>query len=470
MKKFLQSVFSILALFCLLIFSNSAIAETVDEDAIFSEDKTVADSKTVLNEKTAQSIEKESVSFTGFLNSRTSYDMSREWLKDEKDGYDKNTFLSYFQSNYSLDVRLRKNMKGFANASLNYFPAGTQVTEKVTHTPIPLGSGPTQDDYETKTEYVIFHVEELFADINFNRIAYLRVGKQFLKWGTGILWTPSDLINVDKKNILDPSQVREGTYGAKLSIPFGTVANFYTFANMNNANNVDQLSSASKMEVLIGKTEVSVSVLARKGSVPVYGFDFSSRLFTLDIHGEASTSYGDPEKRLNSNKLYTSHEPMPTYKRDNKWITCASFGFGRSFEFLDIADRIRIDAEFFYNGRGYKDDIFERQDAVFFVRNGLYTPNYYGIYYGGLFLTYNRLFIQDLNFSLYYIRNISDESSVISGNFAYNYEYNVSLNLTVNGYLGKQNREYTIGMNSSSVSPEEKTRALLTEFMIKMAF
>ncbi len=445
-----------------LIISAYAIretkAETVDENAIFSDEKTVTDSKTVINDKTTQAVEKESVSFTGFLNSRTSYDMSREWIKGESGGFDKNTFLSYFQSNYSLDVRLRKNMKGFANASVNYYPAGTTEVEKVTH------SAPTTyDDYESKTEYVVFRIEELFADINFNKIAYLRIGKQFLKWGTGILWTPSDLINVGKKDILDPYQVREGTYGAKLSIPFGTLATFYTFANMNNADNVDQLSSASKLEVLIGKTELSVSVLARKHSVPVYGFDFTSRLFTLDIHGEASISYGDPEPRFDLNN------PSRPYKREDKWITSASFGFGRGFEFLDIKDRIRIDAEFFYNGRGYKDDVFENGSNIpfyFFINN--YTPNYYGIYYGGVFLTYNRLFIQDLNLSVYYIRNISDESSVISSLFAYDFEYNVSLNLIVNGYLGKPNREYTIGMNTSSLN--KYTRALSTEFMIKLAF
>jgi hypothetical protein len=465
MKKFMPSRFFILILFFLTIFAYAAQAETVDEGAIFSDEKTVADSKTVINEKTAQSVEKESVTFTGFLNSRTSYDMSREWIKGEQDGFDKNTFTSYFQSNYSLDVRMRKNMKGFANASLDYYPAGKQVTEKVTHTPIPIGSGPLTYDYETKTEYAFFTINELFADINFNRLVYLRIGKQFLKWGTGFVWTPSDLINVDKKNILDPSQVREGSYGAKLSIPFGTVATFYTFAGMNSANNVNQLSSASKLEVLFGRTEVSLSILARKQSAAVYGFDFSSRLFTLDIHGEASTSYGDPERRLDTSSQYQT----TMYRRNDQWITCASFGFGRSFEFLDVADRIRVDAEFFYNGRGYKEDIFEQYNASYFYFYG-YTPNYYGIYYGGIFLTYNRLFIQDLNFTVNYIRNISDGSSIVSGLFAYSFEYNVSINLLVNGFMGKPNREYTYAMMANDSSYENYTRALSTELMVKMTF
>lgn len=423
----------------------------VDENAIFADEEILIESKSITDISIGTSVEKESLSFTGFLNSRIAYAMSRDWINGKEGGFDQNEFLAFFQSNFSLDARLRKNMKGFVNVSLNYYPNGTEVTHEKSDTP----DGAKTKYYET--EYTTYRVEEIFADINFNRAVYLRLGKQCLRWGTGYLWVPSDLINVDKKNLLDASQVREGVYGSKLSIPFGTYLNIYSFANMNKADNVDKLSWANKIEALFGKTEISISALVRQGSVPVYACDFSSRLFTLDIHGEASASYGDPEKRLEySNRI----EPR-SYKREDKWVTRAAFGFGRAFEFLDIKDRVRVDAEFFYNGSGYKDNVFEKGDLVklYFIRENLYTPNYYGMYYSGLFVTYNRLFIQDLNFTLYYIRNISDESSVISGILAYNFEYNVTISLIINCFTGKAHREYTALGNTASA-----------ELMVKLVF
>lgn len=451
--------FSIILFLAIIFYSVQFIyaaeekkSEAMDEDAIFSDEKTITESGKLTDSSAGKSVEKESLSFTGFLNSRTAYAMSRDWVNGKEGGFDQNEFLAYFQSNFSLDARMRKNMKGFVNVSLNYYPNGTTVSHEKSDTP----NGPKTTYYET--EYTTYRVEEIFADINFNKAVYLRLGKQTLRWGTGYLWVPSDLINVDKKNLLDASQVREGVYGSKLSIPFGTYLNFYSFVNMNKADNVDKLSSATKIEALFGKTEISISALARQGSVPVYACDFSSRLFTLDIHGEASTSYGDPEKRLDYSNPANPH----SYKREDKWITRAALGFGRAFEFLDIKDRVRIDAEFFYNGSGYKDNIFEKGGRIpyyFVYEEKLYSPNYYGMYYAGLFLTYNRLFIQDLNFTLYYIQNITDESSVISCLFAYSYEYNVTISLMINGYTGKSQREYTFLGN-----------ALSAELMVKLVF
>ena len=98
----------------------------------------------------------------------------------------------------------------------------------------------------------------------------------------------------------------------------------------------------------------------------------------------------------------------------------------------------------------------------------MYTSGYYGLYYGAVFLTYNQLVIQDLDFVIFYIRNISDESSRGSVLFSYDFEYNVCLELLINGYFGKTNREYTFAINRSTY--ERQTKGLFAEFSIKLGF
>lgn len=432
--------------------AGEADKSAVDENAIFGDEKVITSSDKVTDNAIAKSIEKESLTFTGFLNSRSSYSMSRDWVKDEPGGFSDNELLSYFQSNFSLDARLRKGIKGYVNASLNYYPLGTTVA----HTSYSTPYGTDEQTYYEK-EKVIYNLEEIFADINFNKQVYFRMGKQVIKWGTGYLWTPSDLINIEKKNILDPSQVREGVYGIKMHIPFGTRSNIYSFINLNDADNVNKPALALKYEHLLGNTEISVSALFKKHRIPVYGCDFSSRLLTLNIHGEASASYGDLSNRINADNPVSPS----TYKRNNEWVTRASIGLGRGFEFLNIKDRIRIDAEFFYNGSGYSEDIFNKNIIVsaYFAGNNLYEPNYYGMYYAGVFGTFYRLFVQDLDLSIYYIKNLTDYSSVTAVLLNYNFEYNVTISLMTSVITGRQNREYTALGN-----------AIISELMVKLIF
>ncbi len=63
-------------------------------------------------------------------------------------------------------------------------------------------------------ERLSFAVNELYADLNFGDLLYLRLGKQRLKWGAGYVFNPSDPVNPPK----DPTAaraVREGVTALK---------------------------------------------------------------------------------------------------------------------------------------------------------------------------------------------------------------------------------------------------------------
>ncbi len=460
------------------------------EEKMFGEESTLTPSEKVKDDTVSKEIDKKSVTFTGFLNSRTSVKYKRPTILRDLGLIDSGNFLSYFQSNFELDARLVKGIRGYANVSADYYPMGLATSStQLSYLTYPF-LGPLayyiknnlsvpvsylgipayyiKDDNSLLVEKVnaAFSINEVFVDVNIAKAIYFRVGKQVLKWGVGYLWTPTDVINVDKKDILDWSQVRQGTYGLKMHIPFGTRANIYSFVDFKKAKNLSDISMANKAEVLIGNTEIALSVLLKKKNVPLYGLDFTSRILELDIHGEASVSYGDNNRRVSlfpwylSSSLgfplpidliyYTSHfqgkSSIMDYRVHGKWIPKASFGFGKGFEVLDVKDRLRIDFEGFYNGAGYSSKVFEKDPytVAYYLSQGLHSPNYYGRFYAGAFITIRQMFVEELSAAINCIVNIQDQSSVVSGMLTYNPFYDLYLNLTVSGYVGKRHREYTV--------------------------
>jgi hypothetical protein len=68
-----------------------------------------------------------------------------------------------------------------------------------------------------KVESLSFLVNEMYGDLNFGDLFYLRLGKQRLKWGAGFVFNPSDPVNPPK----DPTAlraVREGVTALKAEL------------------------------------------------------------------------------------------------------------------------------------------------------------------------------------------------------------------------------------------------------------
>src|SRR4030067_2243297 len=97
--------------------------KTLSEEEIFKED-TVTPSDKIKDDALSAAIEKKSLTFNGFLNSRTSVKYKRSSILRDIDLIDTSNFLSYFQSNYQLDARLIKGIRGYVNVSADYYPTG----------------------------------------------------------------------------------------------------------------------------------------------------------------------------------------------------------------------------------------------------------------------------------------------------------------------------------------------------------
>ena len=388
-----------------------------DEASLFG-GETVSDNKNVIKDTVSSVIEKERVSFSGSLASRNSYTMTRDWMGGDNHGF-KNVFSAWFDANFNLDIRLYSGVKAYASASLEYYPTETTVISSTFKT-----------YQENDVEYPL---EEIFIDINARKHAYFRIGKQFLKWGVGYLWNPTDVINIERKNILDPYQVREGVYGLKPTVPGGTRFNFYAFLNFNDAKDVDRIGVSGKAEVLIGNTEMALSASWRRDSHPVIGYEITSRLFTIDLHGEVSASPGQTEG------------PRRHDRKENPegWTTMVCAGLGRGLTCSNVHDRIRLDFEFFYNHSGYTERYSTTMSGwpISFSRD--VVPQLLREFYTGLFMTVSQLGTSGLSASVNWIFNIEDHSSVIMAMLTWTPLYNLELSFGLNGFPGPDNAEYT---------------------------
>lgn len=338
------------------------------------------------------------------------------------------TFDSYIVGNLMLDARLKNGVKAFANMETNYSPKSD----------------------ETKSV-----LREAFVDFNLDHKVYFRTGKQVLQWGRCMLWNPTDLINVEKKTFIRKIGYRDGAYGLKMHMPFGTKYNIYGFVDTGHAQEDRDLGGALKFEFLTGKTEMAFSGWGKRGRRSVFGYDVSSRLGDVDVAGELSVASGDNTRfiRESGGKLYS-------YLKDDEWPLKASVNFSEGFRLGNFNDRLTVATEFFYNQTGYTKSPFKDRGAYaftgplslllpagtktqFLAANGLYEPNYMARYYGAVFTTVSRFIITDMTLNLNYIQNLNDNTGVLSAGTTYKNINDFSAGALVSAYLGPRGGEYT---------------------------
>ncbi|MDD5687904.1 MAG: hypothetical protein PHE88_08745 [Elusimicrobia bacterium] len=414
MKKLKETFNRIIlpVLFISVFRSLSMAAETINENEMFSSSEVVMQAANTVPAS-------EGKKTIGFSGSVTSVEEDIGISTSTKDYLD-----SYILSNIFLDVRMKNDIKAFANLETNYHPQTRDTT---------------------------FGLREMFFDFNLNRRVYLRTGKQVLQWGRCYLWNPTDLINIEKKTFITKIGYREGAYGLKVHVPFGTKYNIYGFLDTGNALSPDNLSGALKYEFLAGKTEMAFSGWAKKTYNSVYGYDFSSRIGDVDILGELAVSKGDNIKRIREDNGILS-----IYRNNGDFTTKASINLSKGFRLGNFNDRLTVSTEFFYNQSGYKENLFNDRNIYqfdssvfsgtkkdFLLLNGLYDPNNLSRYYGALFTSVSRFVITDMTLNMNYISNFCDSSGILSTGVTYKNINDFSAGLLVNSTLGKANREYT---------------------------
>jgi hypothetical protein len=313
----------------------------------------------------------------------------------------------------------------------------------------------------TRGDSAVFRVPETFLDANLGRKAWFRVGKQVLQWGPGYFFNPTDLINVERKALVRRLGAREGVFGAKVHVPFGTRANLYGFLDANRVSRSDSLSGAVKAEFLAGRSEMAVMAWDGGGRDAVYGADLSTRLLGLDLVAEAAL-----HSSLRTRE-FSMTGGLPALKESRRdWQPRLSVGAGRSFDAGGIPDRLMLSAEYYYNrpgsdarrmpfasllGQAAAAGFTPEQALAAAAAFGAFEPNSYSQHYAAAFANWSRFIRSDLNLSGSALMNLNQSSALLAGVLAYRDINDFGLSLTVYGFAGPRGTEYTLASDGIQV-------------------
>ena len=436
------------AIFLFLAFTLSAYSEdiVIDENAMFGDEtQPIVVQKEEKSEKVDAELNIKKIGISGEIEFRGKSKSKAPWI----DGKNYTTFESATKADLYLDARIQDGFKVYADIEGSYYPnrTGSSLTVEGTD-----GNGNIQEFTYTQSNSEII-LKEFFFDANYKRKVYFRFGKQNLKWGKSYFWNPTDTINIERKSFMDLDRVREGVYGVKAHIPFGAEKNIYIFINNEDAGSMADSGISAKYEFLVKNTEMSFSLWSKKNRKPIIGYDISGRALDMDLRLEASASYGsDGEKFVEIREGEdSSGNPIlyPFYnKYEDKVIPKITAGFTKSFDYGDFKDRISLNGEFYYNGKGYNENIIKKftnsDDRTDYFKN-YYEPNEYGRYYIALFTQFDK-FLNDSNKSikLNAISNLSDMSGIVTAGFVYNPIDDFTVETDLNGYFGSENSEYML--------------------------
>jgi hypothetical protein len=320
--------------------------------------------------------------------------------------------------------------------------------------------------YAADSSTTDMHLRELFLDWNLGGRVWLRAGKQVLQWGRCYFWNPSDLINVEKRAVVERAGTPEGVAGLKAHVPWGTAYNVVAFVDMGEAGRMDEMRYALKNEFLLGRFEISAGLWKKSGLAPVWAVDLSSALAGWEVAAEAAAFPAAFLQTYNMRSGLLYAEPSAA------WTPQVAVSAGRSFRVGEINDRLRVQYELFYNGLGYTGnpvaDTVEVEfaeplqldeqisiphqgsywrlergtPAMWILASGNYRPYQLARWYAGTFWTFSRFVVQELTLGANGIVNLMDRSYLAAGTFSYTTLQQLTLSLTVlyaGGEAGEMN-------------------------------
>jgi hypothetical protein len=327
-------------------------------------------------------------------------------------------------------------------------------------------------DHDATGDSSSFHVREMFVDGNVGGVLWLRGGKQVLQWGRGILWTPTDLVNVEGRTLVARAGAREGASGLRLQVPVGQTANLYGFVNLAHVSASDSLSAAWRAEAAVGPAEVAVSGWHKKDAPTALGIDGSTGILGWDVQAGALWLSGD----LQARPVVDGSGYWNLARDDSRQQVRAGGGIGRSFTVLGVPDRLRLDFEGLWQsdplGSGVLKDRTRRDwapafqgaptslvvngvpvqvtkpspstdESGFMLAHGLYTPNQLSWGYLAGMASFQQFVVQDLTLTLQALGNLEDGSGLGTAALSWRTFRGFSVSLTGYWFWGRSRDEET---------------------------
>jgi hypothetical protein len=281
----------------------------------------------------------------------------------EGKAFEKGSFSAPSILDVFLDARPSDRVRAFANGRLQFDPtrpAGNSSSTSTATTGL-VGLTPSTASNPSVT------LDQLWLRFDIMRKVYVTVGRQKVRWGTARIWYPTDFLNSQPRDALNPFDVRLGVNMLKLHVPVESLGwNFYGYGIMDAVNvtsagvTIDQLGGAVRGEFVLGPAEIGLGGIWQKGRRPRYGVDVSSSLGPFDLYAEAAfrdardfTLFHTPEG-LNADNLIPNLGNITAYHPAGWGGLVMQVSGGATFQF-NYTDKLAaiVGVEYYFNPIGY---------------------------------------------------------------------------------------------------------------------
>lgn len=232
-------------------------------------------------------------------------------------------------------------------------------------------------------------LDQAWIKFDLARSVFISLGKQHVKWGTGRLWNPSDALNPQRRDPLQPYDLRLGSNMLSVQVPWeAEQANLYgivLFDNPQPASTLQQLGGAVRVEGLLGPAEIGLSAVGRAGELPRYGVDLSTPLGPFDFYSEAAFLANDGRLGFYNWHGVPPGTPAIWQLFDYQRLPGAALQIVGGLEYTGSWRESRsatVALEYFYNELGSSDGHM----YPILLYYGQYTPFYLGRHYAALAL------------------------------------------------------------------------------------
>lgn len=240
-----------------------------------------------------------------------------------------------------LDARPVDRLRAYASGRLSYDPTTTGDADDTSLSALTA----TADDAV---------LDELWLRFDIERAVFVTLGAQHLRWGTGRIWNPTDVLNRDRRDPLAPADLRTGVPLLRVDVPWAAIGgNLQVAGRVDGADRLGAIGGGARVQAVFGPAELSVMGAAREGEPLVVGADLSAGVGPIDVYGEAAVSHG--HARRWTGRLDVASLTVPTAEdRDADWIPQLVAGFEWPVAYGD-GDIFALGAEYLFNDAGYAD-------------------------------------------------------------------------------------------------------------------
>ncbi len=271
-------------------------------------------------------------------------------------------------------------------------------------------------------------LDQMWLKFDIMRQLFVTVGKQRVRWGSGRFWNPTDFLNQQRIDPLAFFDVRLGVSLLRIHLPIESLGwNLYAIANLDGADPIERTGGAFRVEALVEKTEVALSVAVKKDDPIRLGLDVSSGVGPFDLHLELALLHRLRSAFFRGTFDVQSLQLPESFSRKDDWIPQLTLGFEFSVPVGD-EDSITFNGEYFFNDAGYSDETL----YPVLLAQGLFTPLYVGRHYAGFgaFLNAPGRW-DDTTFIVSAIANLSDRTVLTR----FDYRLRVLTHLELSAYL-----------------------------------